>query len=174
MGSRRNDRNHRSKSMIYYLSYILQGEPERKIGVVVSLGTGNNDLKPLSTASIGRPTNVAEAFTAPMSTAVGSANLFEIILSQVCHFCPLLYVIKMNKIILTCLLLICLPLRQIKTASARFVASAPPPPPHHLIVISFSYRLVISLPLSLNIKIFKLASPMFFISVHPLLIQIMK
>ena len=59
-----------------------QGEPVRKIGAVVSLGTGLTALKPIAHVEIMRPNSAVDLLSAAKSLAAG-ANLIDIMVEQV-------------------------------------------------------------------------------------------
>ncbi|XP_030855220.1 85/88 kDa calcium-independent phospholipase A2 isoform X1 [Strongylocentrotus purpuratus] len=66
----------------YYMYKKSQGEPVRKIGAVVSLGTGLTALKPIAHVEIMRPNSAVDLLSAAKSLAAG-ANLIDIMVEQV-------------------------------------------------------------------------------------------
>ncbi|XP_041473297.1 85/88 kDa calcium-independent phospholipase A2-like isoform X1 [Lytechinus variegatus] len=68
----------------YYMYKKAQGEPVRKIGAVVSLGTGLMPLKPIAHVEIMRPNSAVDLLSAAKSLA-GGANLIDIMVEQVCE-----------------------------------------------------------------------------------------
>nr|XP_054763799.1 delphilin-like [Lytechinus pictus] len=66
----------------YYMYKRAQGETVRKIGAVVSLGTGLMPLKPIAHVEIMRPNSAVDLLSAAKSLA-GGANLIDIMVEQV-------------------------------------------------------------------------------------------